>query len=137
MKPEHRLHDWKIFRESLTTLAKEEQLIETAEYWSVVPLVKYYLNFDKPDTWPTPWELLNEGQFCRSGVAFMMYKTLELCKGGVWTPEQLKLVLINDLTNEETYLVLVVEDEYVLNYDHARVVRWSNIEKFCEVICEY
>lgn len=134
MKPDDRLKDWRAFRYSLIGLEIEEQLAKVVEYWSVVPIVTFFLDFDNPESWPTPWELIYKGIFCPSGIAYLMLKSLELVKDSEWSDNDLKLFLIKDLDKQETFLILVVQDKYALNYNHNKVDSWERIKKGCKLI---
>lgn len=136
--PEERLHHWKEFRDTLVpTVSEEEYLQKVVDYWAMVPQVMHYFNDAEPNEWPTPWELIYEGNFCKSGLAFMMEKTLELAENPKWDESKLKLKLIKDLIEKDIYLVLVVDDEWVLNYEYKAVHNWKKVKKSCNIICEY
>jgi len=136
MSSSDRLQDWKLFRNTLADQSLKKQLEKVVEYWSNVPYVNFYLDFDLPvEEWPTPWELIHEGDFCRSGIGYLMYKTLELATPEEEQTSDLKLVLIKDLKNKETYVAVLAQDEYLLNYSHAEVELWKNVKDHCETIC--
>lgn len=138
MSPEERLGDWKDFRKSLTDeLSKEEILQKVAEYWISVPIVRYYLDFDHPETWPTPWELIYSGEFCSTGIAYLMMKTLELAPADKCRNSEIKLCWIKDLQIEDLVMVLVVDSRHVLNYMHGRISDWQELQNHCQIICEY
>lgn len=138
MSPTERLRDWKEFRDSLTDdLTEEEILNNLAQYWTSVPLVRFYLDFDYPDTWPTPWELIHSGEFCSTGVAYLMYKTIELSPAEKFKNSEIKLLWIKDLEIEDLLMVVVINSKYVLNYYRGKVKDWEEIQPNCQIICEY
>ena len=138
MSPDARLNDWKNFRKSLTDeLSESEILNRVSLYWTSVPVVRYYLDFDHPDTWPTPWELIHAGEFCSTGIAYLMYKTLELAPTEKLKNSEIKLCWIKDLQIEDLLMVLVVDNKHVLNYMYGKVVDWEELQTHCQVICEY
>ena len=138
LSPSSRLEDWKNFRKSLTDdLAEEEILNRLAKYWTTVPVVRFYLDFDNPDTWPTPWELINDGEFCSTGIAYLMFKTLDLAPTEKFKKSEMKLYWIKDLEIEDLCMVLVVNSKYVLNYYYGEVKDWDELQKHCQIICDY
>ena len=138
MSSQDRLKDWREFRESLNELPVEEQLTNISNYWSSVATVKYYFDFDKPkEEWPTPWELIHEGEFCINGIAYLIMKTIELLPNRNWETDDLKLILIKDLERSDMYLAVLVCNQYLLNYDHNKVTVWEEVKSKCEIICEH
>ena len=138
MSPSDRLEDWKVFRKSLTDdLSEEEILNRLAQYWTTVPIVKFYLDFDDPKTWPTPWELLHSGEFCSTGIAYLMLKTLEFAPTEKFKNSEIKLLWIKDLQIEDLLMVLVINNTYVLNYYYGKVKNWDDLLSHCQIICEY
>ena len=138
MSPSGRLEDWKIFRKSLTDeLTEDEILNRLAQYWVTVPVVRFYLDFDNPKTWYTPWELIYSGDFCSTGIAYLMFKTLELAPTKKFKKSEMKLLWIKDLQIEDLLMVLVVQSKYVLNYYYNEVKRWEDLQDHCQIICEY
>lgn len=138
MSPEERLRDWKSFRESLTcSLSDIEILQKVVEYWMTVPYLKFYLDFDKLQTWPNPWELVHSGEFCSTGIAYLMFKTLELCPAKRWQNSEIKIMRIKDLEIEDFFMVVVIKSTYVLNYFYGSVGNISDLQSNCEIICEY
>ncbi|NJO64684.1 MAG: hypothetical protein HC836_43060 [Richelia sp. RM2_1_2] len=138
MSPNERLRDWKIFRESLiASLSDIEILQRVANYWTTVPMVKYYLDFDNPKSWPTPWELIHFGEFCPASVAYLMFKTLELAPAKRWQNNEIKIIRIKDLEMEDFHMLLVVDSQHVLNYFYGQVVELITLHQSYEIICEY
>ena len=138
MSPSDRLEDWKTFRKSLTDdLSESEILNRLAEYWTRAPITRFYLDFDHPETWPTPWELIHSGEFCSTGIAYLMFKTLELAPTEKFKKSEMKLYWIKDLEIEDLCMVLVIENRYVLNYYHGEVKDWEDLKTHCQIICEY
>lgn len=138
MSSQDRLKDWRDFRSSIELMHINDQLNHIANYWSKVATVKYYFDFDEPkEEWPTPWELIHEGEFCINGIAYLMLKTIELLPNKSWQTGDLKLLLIKDLEKSDMHLAVLVYDQYLLNYNHSEVTDWEEVKSKCEIICEY
>ena len=110
---DERLSVWKNFRETLKTLeTEEEKLKRVAEFFSRVPYGKRTVDFYTPESWPTPWELLDRDNHCMNTISIMMRNTLKFV--GV----EATLTLIND--GQEDYIVPIVGDK-ILNFIHGDV----------------
>lgn len=118
LNPRERLADWKTLRESLKTLPLDEQLARVAHYWGQAPLDRFAYDADDATSWPTMWEMIAENRWCRNSVAIGMEQTLRL--SGI-DASRLKLSYIKDYDLSDMVLVLIVDETYVLNYEHATV----------------
>lgn len=76
--PEQRIDDWAKFREELSSLDFQQQLVRVAEYFSDVPLGSRVIDYYTPSSWPSPWEILHHGLYCRSTTGILMYDTLKI-----------------------------------------------------------
>ncbi len=118
---------WREFREKLETKNKEEILKEINLFWWKAPIVKFSLDYEKPETWLTPWELIFENQFDDISRAYVMAETLYMLKTNVFEESKINLMVIKDYINEEIKCILVV-DNIVLNYEY------NNLKNFDEII---
>lgn len=112
---EYRIEHWRHFRNTLVTLTETELLSAVARYYASAPFVTRTMDFYDPTSWLTPWEILNYGLYCRSAISLMIYYTLVLAKN---TPN-ISLLLIDD--GNEIYLVTLVNNQLVLNYDLGKI----------------
>ena len=118
LSPEDRLDHWKKFRSSLVDLSEEDKLTRVAEYWALAPLSKLAYDIERPDNWPTPWEMITNGDWCRNSVAIGMEFTLRLSG---FPAERMELTLIRDWDISEVILVLNIDQKTVLNYTYDSV----------------
>lgn len=114
-----RLAAWKTFRTSLPALSEAEQLRAVAAFWAQAPVGTYAYDADNCAGWPTPWEMIADGSWCRNSTAIGMEFTLRLSG---WDPARLRLHFIRDLDLSEEMLVLVVDGTRWLNYEYREVV---------------
>lgn len=121
LPPQERLADWKLFRESLKSLPEENQLTAVALYWGQAPLMKLAYDIERAETLPSPWEMINEGSWCRNSVAVGMEFTLRLAG---WDPRRLELRLIRDWDISEVILLLIIDGKEVLNYTYSTVTEY-------------
>lgn len=132
--PEQRLVDWQTFRDSLTAMSIEDQLRSVAEYWSQVPLNTWFLDESQPNDWPTPWEIIYGGDYCPTTVSYMMRETLHLSDPDVWSLDRFELMLIRDKEQEIVQVILVIDGQWVLNYEHAVVIEWDDIYAHVDIL---
>lgn len=127
-----RLADWRTFRKSLEGMTELDQLLKVAQWGSQAPLVTFVLDWDAPKTWPTAWELLHEGLFCRTAVSYMMEQTL-LMLG--WAPERLKLMFVRE--ENDQMMILVADEKWALNYSHGELFNFDNVLQSCAILSAY
>ena len=124
------LREWRNLREDIQDKNKMEKLKDVVKFWSKQGIVNYVLDYDKPETWPTPWELISDGFYDQTALSFLMAETLFLSN------ESPRLVLIKIIKTNEM-LVVVSIDDYILNYSYNDIVHKQEIEQFVKVIQEY
>lgn len=117
-----RLRLWKDLRDNLKDLSFEERLDEVARFCSSMPRGPRSLDYYSPETWPTPWEILFHGSLCVSSVSLLMYYTLTILDDPTINIE---LCLVKDSNND--YLLPVVNDQFVLNYEPGTVSEHSEV----------
>jgi hypothetical protein len=119
LAPRERLADWKAFRQSITSLPEEQQLSAVARYWGRAPLSTIAYDAEDLSSWPTAWEMVSAGEWCRNSVAVGMEATLRLCG---WDRHRMAIRHVRDLDICFAGLVLEIDGNRWLNYDHAIVV---------------
>ena len=129
---EERLRLWKDLRHDIREESLEEKLKVVAKFISTMPFGARSLDYYDPASWPTPWEILFHGSFCLSSISLLSFYTLALV-----TDESVKieLELIDDLG--DVYLIPVIEDQFVLNYETGLVSSYPEISKEIKVLKRY
>jgi len=92
-------------------------LLTTNDWWFGVPWCAYRLHWDDWQTWPDPWQLLEENHFCDLARALGMLYTVHFC--GI--ASHLALAQTSD-----QHLVLVDDGKYVLNWAPGEIVNISS-----------
>lgn len=132
-----RLKHWKDFRSDLINIdSEQEQFLRISEYWSQFPVLNHYLDVDSPENWPSPWEMIYNGDLCYSSLAYLMEQTLLLIDDK-WTSDRLRLLFVSDHSISDMLMILVIDNKYVLNYSHNEVIHFDNIVKNCIIQNEY
>lgn len=103
-----RLRGWADLRDRASSLPKQEALQLINDWWFRTPWRPYLLHWDDWQTWPDPWQLLEENQFCDLARALGILYTVHLC-------DIASTVAIAQCS--ETHLVLVDGGLYVLNWE--------------------
>ena len=114
LPPSERLSHWKTFRRSLPSLSDTQQLEQVAAYFAQAPIITIACNLDTPNTWPTIWEMVSAGEWCRNSTAIGIYATLHLAG---WAAARLDLRHVIDHENSVMVLVVLVDGNTLLNYD--------------------
>jgi hypothetical protein len=81
--------------------------------------------------WPTPWEILFHGSFCTSSISLLMFHTLILLN----TQCTIELYLVED--TEGIYLLPVIDNQFVLNFELSAVNNYSEIKDKFKILDKY
>jgi hypothetical protein len=107
---------WKTLRNSVAE--RDDALQAVVDFWSMAPLAKMAYDPEALDTWPTPWEMINNNDWCINSIAAGMEFTLRL---GGYEASDLSLKLIRDYDISDQMIVLEVDKKYWLNYKYRTV----------------
>ena len=119
-----RLRSWHDLRQTLQNSDTKTKCLEIDKWWQSAPIVTHYLHPHEVDTWPTPWELLYDNEYCHIARGLGMIYTLMLT--GI---KDVDFSLGKDDNSEEVALVMVDRAKYVLNYWPNMVVN-INLKNF-------
>lgn len=125
---EERLSLWKNLRNDIKCENINIQLKAIAEFYAATPYGARTIDYYDPASWPTPWEILFHGSFCTSSISLLIYYTFQLISSGHKTD----LYLVDD--NGNIYLLPVIDDQYVLNYEPGVISNLRDIEKDVKVL---
>jgi len=119
LMPSARLDEWTTFRDGLPSLSESEQLSQVCRWWGLAPLNKRSLDPQDPKSWMTVWEMLHTGDMCQNSIAIAMESTLRLSG---WDASRLALQMVRSEEENAEFLVVKIDDEYLLNYSYATPV---------------
>lgn len=128
---EERLRFWKTLRDEITTETIEAQLAGIAKFCSHMPFGSRTIDYYSPADWPTPWEILFYGSFCTSSISLLMFYTLILLP----TTVDIELILVED--DDDVYLLPVIDNQFILNYELGQVSKHSDIKDNFKVLKKY
>lgn len=123
-KFEERISVWLRFRQSLETSA--DPITEAINFWNDVPMAARNLDPYDMETWPDPWEMIEENSYCEFGRLLAIAYTLKLTdKFKDWQPI-FKIGL--DRTTARRYYMLFLDDQ-VIGFDHEKSVHINTVPK--------
>jgi hypothetical protein len=128
---DERLRLWKNLRVEIQEKSLEEQLEQIAKFCSTIPFGARTLDYYSPMEWPSPWEILFHGSFCTSSISLLMFYTLDLLN----IQNTVELYLVED--NEGIYLLPVIDNQFVLNFELSAVNNYSEIEEKFKILDKY
>lgn len=73
---EKRLAFWRDFRIKLEE--SEDPLLETINFWKTIPEVSFQADPYDQNTWPSPWQIINENVYCSFVKILAICYTLQL-----------------------------------------------------------
>jgi hypothetical protein len=115
---EERLLLWKKLRIDLKSMTLDKQIEEVAKFCASIPFGSRSLDYYSPTDWPTPWEILFYGSFCTSSISLLIFYTLSM----IPISAKIDLYLVED--DNDVYLLPVINDQFVLNYELGSVSNW-------------
>jgi len=116
-KFEERMLFWRRFREDLETSRNPFQ--DVIEFYNRAPRTRLCADPWDQSTWPDPWELLNENQYCEFGIVLGMCYSLQLTDRFKGSKFEIHISTNNEIS--ESYYLLYV-DNNVLGLEYDTVV---------------
>jgi hypothetical protein len=110
-----RLESWSDLRRLAATAELEPALEAINSWWFQPPWTAYHLHWDDQQTWPDPWQLLDDNLFCSLARGLGILYTIALLD----RPDMADTVLV-DIGSDN--LVLVGQEKYILNWDRDQIV---------------
>jgi len=121
---------WRSVRAQLTAEKTDlEHLNIVTDFWRHAPISAPFLDWDHPNTWPDPWELMSEMSFDPSAIALGMEYTLLLAEDQRWNSNRLELDLSCFVDGSQQLIVLSVDNTYFLNIEYGKVTMAINAAK--------
>jgi len=116
-----RLNIWRNVRQKT-----HNNIIDVLEEFATIETLPRYLDYYTPSSWPTPFEIVNEGYLCQSGVTLVLLSTL-INKGFV-SKDTIQLpVISNNITG--TSGLVIYDRELVYNFTPGEIVSWDYVQE--------
>ncbi len=131
-----RILSWRQLRISIKSLPIYDACKAVAKWWGYASIGPHGLDCYDYKSWQNPWLMLEENNFNKNTLAYMMHKTFEISDKKKFLS---KMILIHDydVAVNDIYWVTLVDEQYVLNYNIAKVDKLSEIEKNIVIKMQY
>lgn len=110
-----RLASWTQLRSQVDVLPPDQALHAINTWWFQTPWRPYHLHWDDLETWPDPWQLLDDNIYCGLARGLGIMYTITILD----RPDLQDAVLTESGGDN---LVLVAKSKYILNWDSGTVV---------------
>jgi hypothetical protein len=117
---EKRLESWTQLRTYCAGVDASTALAAIDTWWQNTPWQPYYLHWDDRETWPDPWELLDDNTFCSLARGLGILYTITI----VNHPD-LQDACLAEVGGDN--LVLVHGGKYILNWPASEMLN-TNLE---------
>ena len=96
------------------------------EDFASIEMLPRYLDYYTPKSWPNPFEIVNEGYLCQSGVTLVLLSTL-INKGFI-SEDIIQLpVISNNITG--TSGLVIYDRDLVYNFTPGEIVSWEYVQE--------
>lgn len=115
--PSKRLALWRSFRKSLDTDNTKEVCRTVIRWWETAPLVSISIDPVNAEQWPTPWEMLHQGNFCEDSLALGMSYTIYYANSNI--DNELIYVTCHERSFQK--LCVLVDNKHLLNFQRGSI----------------
>ena len=106
---DQRLESWTQLRSHCSGVNASTAVAAIDSWWQNTPWQPYYLHWDDRDTWPDPWQLLNDNVFCSLARGLGILYTITILDH-----PGLQDACLAEVDGDN--LVLVQKRKYILNW---------------------
>lgn len=104
-----RLQSWAALREQCASADLDTAIKHIDAWWQQTPWCPYHLHWDDRDTWPDPWQLLDDNIYCGLARGLGIMYTITLIN----RPD-LQDAVLTEVDGDN--LVLIDQGKYILNW---------------------
>lgn len=119
---EDRLAAWRLFRVGLETSA--EPLDDVIQMYATAPLMSIHTDPWDQSTWPQPWQLVDDNQYCCFRIVLGYCYSLQLTD--MFKACRFEIHIAMDYKSSQMYYLLFVDDS-VLGYQTNAVITTSQL----------
>ena len=119
---------WRDFRKSLDTNNIFDVCNVVIAWWQSAPLVSIAIDPVNSSQWPTPWEMLHQGDFCEDSLALGMSYTIYYANPDI----ENELLYITCREKSLQRLCALIDNKYLLNFEHG-VISTLPADETCTV----
>lgn len=123
-KYENRLVEWRQLRDSIEE--SEDPLRLCLEFWNNIPEERLAADPYDQSTWPTPWEMIEENNFCSFVKILAICYTLQLTER--FSHESFEINIVQD-RNKQDVSYLLFFDTTCIGYEPMKAIPIENLPK--------
>ena len=120
---DQRLVTWAEFRKNLEE--SQDPISDVINLYRHAPAIRFYTDPWDESRWPSPWELLQENEYCEFNIVLGMYYSLQLTERFKHTPFEIHICV--DEKTSSTHYLLKVGDTYIGYPDNATTTPAKNL----------
>ena len=110
-----RLSSWSDLRSQVQHQPLDQALTNINAWWFTAPWVPYHLHWDDRDTWPDPWQLLDDNIYCGLARGLGILYTIAIINH-----VDIESAVLTEVGGDN--LVLINKSKYILNWDKDEIV---------------
>ena len=129
---DQRLQEWSEFRNTLE--ASSNPIQDTLDFYSQAPTVSIHTDPWDETTWPTPWELVQENQYCDFCIVLGCCYSLQLTERFSGTDFEIHIII--DSKNSATHYLLHVGDK-VIGHSNGETFHAKNLPSYYQIKKKY
>lgn len=111
---------WREFRESIKDFSELEKIEKVMKYWQKAPLTTFVIDWDTA-SFPSPWEVINDGYYDSILIAYMIKETLILTG---FEKDRIKLCYVRN--NEFEGMLVIIDNKFLINYSYDEILDYNN-----------
>lgn len=115
--PSSRLSQWREFRQSLNINDTYEVCKTVVSWWKSAPLISITIDPVDASQWPTPWEMLHQGDFCENSLALGMSYTIYYANPTIAN----ELVYVTCRSSSFQRLCALIDNKHLLNFNLGEI----------------
>lgn len=110
-----RLSSWNELRSQVQHQPLEQALWSINSWWFSAPWVPYHLHWDDRNSWPDPWQLLDDNIYCGLARGLGILYTIAIINRA-----DIGSAVLAEVDSDN--LVLIDKSKYILNWDKEEIV---------------
>ena len=122
--PQKRLASWREFRQSLRPKDLTETCDDVFMWWKYAPQSALSLDPYDVSTWPSVWEMLHQGDYCKFSTAIGMSYTFFYIDGKLKN----RILRVYDHENSDIYMTALIDERWLLNYNLSEIADWDAVK---------
>ena len=115
--PSSRLSQWREFRQRLNRNDTYEVCKTVVSWWVSAPLISITIDPVNAAQWPTPWEMLHQGDFCENSLALGMSYTIYYANPDIAN----ELVYVTCPGSSFQRLCALIDNKHLLNFNLGEI----------------